>query len=57
MPELSRATYSLMVALLPAVAVIVGLVVLAQLPSAIELAAVALVIAGVAMHRAAPEGI
>lgn len=57
MVELSRATYSLMVALLPAVAVIVGVVVLAQLPSAIELTAVALVIAGVAVHRAAPEAI
>jgi inner membrane transporter RhtA len=57
MVKLSRATYSLMVALLPAVAVIVGVVVLAQLPSAIELTAVALVIAGVAVHRAAPEAI
>ena len=46
-----------MVALLPAVAVIVGVVVLAQFPSAIELTAVALVIAGVAVHRAAPEAI
>jgi inner membrane transporter RhtA len=54
MTRLSRTTYSLMVALLPAVAVLVGVVVLAQLPSTIELLAVALVIAGVSVHRAAP---
>jgi inner membrane transporter RhtA len=51
MARLSRASYSLMVALLPATAVIVGVVVLAQLPSAAELLAVGLVIAGVAIHR------
>lgn len=54
MTRLTRATYSLMVALLPAVAVLVGVIVLAQLPSTIELLAVALVIAGVSVHRAAP---
>jgi inner membrane transporter RhtA len=51
MARLSRATYALMVALLPAVAVVVGVVVLGQLPSAAELLAVGLVIAGVAIHR------
>ncbi len=51
MARLSRATYSLMVALLPATAVVVGVVVLAQLPSTAELVAVALVIAGVAVYR------
>ena len=50
-----RATYSLMVALLPATAVVVGVVVLGQLPSAAELVAVGLVIAGVAVHRDAPK--
>ena len=40
MARLSRATYSLMVALLPAAAVVVGVVVLGQLPSAAELLAV-----------------
>ena len=51
MAELSRSTYSLMVSLLPAIATLVGVVVLTQLPSAGELVGVGLVIAGVAMHR------
>ncbi len=51
MRELPRATYALMVSLLPATATVVGIVVLAQLPSAAELVGVALVIAGVALHR------
>ena len=57
MARLSRATYSLMVSLLPATATVVGIVVLAQVPTAIELAGVALVVAAVAVHheRASPE--
>jgi inner membrane transporter RhtA len=51
MARLTRAAYSLMVALLPATAVVVGVIVLAQLPTVVELLAVALVIAGVAIHR------
>jgi len=51
MARLTRATYSLMVALLPATATVIGIVVLAQLPSAAELAGVVLVIGGVAVHR------
>jgi len=51
MRELPRATYALMVSLLPATATVIGVVVLAQLPSPAELAGVALVIAGVALHR------
>jgi inner membrane transporter RhtA len=51
MAKLSRATYSLMVALLPATATVIGVIVLAQLPTAVELGGVALVIAGVALHR------
>jgi inner membrane transporter RhtA len=54
MRRLARATYALMVALLPATATAIGVVVLAQVPSATELAAVALVIAGVAVHREPP---
>jgi inner membrane transporter RhtA len=53
--RLPRATYALMVALLPATATIVGVVVLAQVPSARETAGVALVVAGVALHRAPPD--
>jgi inner membrane transporter RhtA len=52
MRRLPRATYALMVALLPATATVIGIVVLAQLPSAAELAGVALVVTGVALHRA-----
>jgi inner membrane transporter RhtA len=51
MARLSRAAYSLMVSLLPATATIVGIVVLAQIPSAAELGGVALVVAAVATHR------
>jgi inner membrane transporter RhtA len=51
MARLPRSTYSLMVALLPATAVVVGVIVLGQVPGPAELLAVALVIAGVAVHR------
>jgi inner membrane transporter RhtA len=51
MARMSRSTYALMVALLPATATIIGIVVLAQLPTAIEALGVALVILGVAVHR------
>jgi inner membrane transporter RhtA len=51
MARLARATYALMVSLLPATATVIGVLVLAQVPSARELAGVALVVAGVAAHR------
>jgi inner membrane transporter RhtA len=51
MARLPRATYSLMVALLPATATIVGLIVLTQVPSVRDAAGIALVITGVALHR------
>jgi inner membrane transporter RhtA len=51
MARLSRATYALMVALLPATATVVGIVVLAQIPSATEVLGVGLVVAAVAAHR------
>ena len=53
--RLARATYALMVSLLPATATVIGIVVLAQIPSARELTGVALVIAGVALHREPPS--
>ncbi len=49
--RLSRATYSLMVSLLPATATVVGIVVLTQVPSSLEVLGVALVVAAVAVHR------
>ena len=55
MRRLPRATYALMVSLLPATATVIGIAVLAQIPSWAEVAGVALVIAGVAMHRQASE--
>jgi inner membrane transporter RhtA len=51
MARLARATYALMVALLPAIATVIGIVVLAQIPSYAEIAGVALVAGGVALHR------
>jgi inner membrane transporter RhtA len=51
MRRLARATYALMVSLLPATATVIGVVVLAQVPSWNELLGVALVIVGVAVHR------
>jgi inner membrane transporter RhtA len=57
MARLSRATYSLMVALLPATATVIGVVVLTQVPSPAEVAGVALVIAGVALHRERSEAV
>jgi inner membrane transporter RhtA len=51
MRRLARATYALMVSILPATATVIGIVVLAQVPSATEILGVGLVIAGVALHR------
>jgi inner membrane transporter RhtA len=51
MARLPRATYALLVSLLPATATVVGLVVLTQVPTATDVAGIALVIAGVALHR------
>jgi inner membrane transporter RhtA len=49
--RLPRATYALMVSLLPALATVIGVIVLAQLPTLQQLGGVALVTAGVALHR------
>jgi inner membrane transporter RhtA len=54
MRQLSRATYALLVSLLPATATVIGIVVLGQVPSAPEVTGVALVVAAVALHREAP---
>jgi inner membrane transporter RhtA len=48
---LDRATYALMVSLLPATATVIGIVVLAQVPVAAEIVGVLLVIGGVAIHH------
>jgi inner membrane transporter RhtA len=55
MARLSRSAYALMVSLLPATATVIGIVVLVQIPSAIEVVGVALVVIGVGLHREAPR--
>jgi inner membrane transporter RhtA len=54
MRRLARATYALMVSLLPATATVIGIVVLTQIPSPAEAAGVGLVVGGVAIHREPP---
>ena len=51
MARLSRGSFALMLALLPATATVIGFAVLQQAPSVAELVGIALVIAGVAIHR------
>jgi inner membrane transporter RhtA len=51
MARLARPTFALLLSLLPATATVIGLVVLAQVPSRPEVAGIALVVAGVALHR------
>jgi inner membrane transporter RhtA len=51
MARLPRATFALMLALLPACATIIGAVVLGQIPTVRELVGIGLVIAGIALHR------
>jgi inner membrane transporter RhtA len=51
MKKLPRATYALFIAILPATAVIIGMLVLGQVPSSVELQGVALVAVAVALHR------
>ena len=53
MARLPRATFALMLALLPATAAIVGALVLRQIPSPVELLGIALVGVGIAIHKPA----
>ncbi|HYG91922.1 MAG TPA: hypothetical protein VD978_37370 [Azospirillum sp.] len=55
MSRLPRASFALLLALLPATATVVGAVVLAQVPGARDIAGILLVMAGVAVHRPVPE--
>ena len=55
MARLSKATFALMLSLLPATACLVGIVVLRQVPSISELSGVGAVIAGVALKRSADD--
>jgi inner membrane transporter RhtA len=54
--RIARATYALLVSLLPATAALIGVLVLAQIPGWPEVAGIALVVAGVAGHRPGSAG-
>lgn len=51
MARLPRATYALFIALLPATATVIGVLVLRQLPSLVDAAGILLVMVAVALHR------
>lgn len=51
MARVRRSTFALLLCLLPATATVIGAVVLAQIPTVQDLAGVALVITGIALHR------
>jgi inner membrane transporter RhtA len=55
MARLPRSTYALLVSLLPATATVIGIVMLSQIPSPVEVLGVALVVGGVAVHRDVAE--
>jgi inner membrane transporter RhtA len=56
MSRLPRASFAVMLALLPATATLIGVIVLAQIPSARDVIGVLLVMFGVAIHKpAGPE--
>jgi inner membrane transporter RhtA len=54
MARLPRATFALMLTLLPATATVVGMAVLGQIPTGAEIAGILLVAAGVGVHKPAP---
>lgn len=54
MSRLPRSSYALLLALLPAAATIIGIIVLSQIPSTIDIAGILLVMTGVATHKPAP---
>jgi len=53
MARLPRATFALLLSLLPASAAMIGIIVLHQIPTLIEIAGILLVAAGVALHKEA----
>jgi len=56
MARLARATFSLMLALLPVFATVIGAIVLRQLPTVQDVAGITLVVLGVALHRQQTQG-
>jgi inner membrane transporter RhtA len=57
MSRLPRATYALFVALLPATATVIGVVVLRQFPSLTDVGGIALVMVGVGLHKPRPDAV
>jgi inner membrane transporter RhtA len=55
MARLPRATYAVMVSLLPATATVIGVIVLTQIPTTPEILGVILVVGGVALHAPHPR--
>ncbi|GAA1144400.1 DMT family transporter [Kribbella jejuensis] len=53
MARLKRSTFAVMLALLPATATVIGAVVLRQIPRAVELAAIAIIVVAVGLQREA----
>ena len=56
MSRLPRASFALLLSLLPAVATIIAAIVLRQIPSWQDIGGIVLVMAGVAVHRPASLG-
>jgi inner membrane transporter RhtA len=55
MARLRRDTFALMLCILPAVATVIGIVVLTQVPTLQELTGIALIAAGVSVHQEPPD--
>jgi inner membrane transporter RhtA len=51
MARLSRATFSLLLVLLPASAVVIGVIVLQQIPTLTEVLGILFIAVGIALHR------
>ncbi len=56
MARLPRATFALLLALLPMLGTIIGAIVLRQLPTGQDLLGIALVVTGVALHQVPTHG-
>ena len=56
MSRLPRASFALLLALLPATATIIGVIVLRQIPNAVDVIGVLLVMVGVAVHKPGEAG-
>ena len=55
MARLTRSTFALLLSILPATAMVIGVLVLGQIPTAVEVVGVLLVVIGVAVHEEAEE--